>query len=164
MNVVFKSTLNVDVAYHESGHFVVAHALGLHEHIHVIDIRPAQDYAGVCMGELPALRSDEDYEDAITELYAGLAAELYHNPAYPVASRARAADDDAKAEYLMEDLEAVDEGLVERLRLRAGQLVEENWAAVEALAEALLRKGHLYGLEAEAIVESVQGAPRTPSA
>ena len=135
-----------EVAYHEAGHAVVGHSLGLD--LVAVDVlgdsegghrRPDWYRPEVSQDE----RHERFVEAVVITFLAGAIAEArrasFRNP------NASGFDLDAVAREWLHLLDSPDE---EALMQRAEALVDENWPAIERLAKALMRARRLPGLEA----------------
>lgn len=150
-------------AYHEAGHFVAAYVLGRHDAIYTISIRPHRDYAGVVDSEFTDLDTVEAIEDAVVELYAGLAAVLHLAPEVAPAeadwAEASSRDDDEKAAGFIGYLGQAKDETEARLRARAADLIAEHWHLVAALATDLLENETVDADEAEWVLQAAGGDP-----
>ena len=140
-----------EVAYHEAGHAVVGHSLGLvlvdvdvlgdseGGHGHTNFRRPDWYRPEVSQDE----RHERFVEAVVITFLAGAIAEArrasFRNP------NASGFDLDAVAREWLHLLDSPDE---EALMQRAEALVDENWPAIERLAKALMRARRLPGPEA----------------
>lgn len=146
------STLE-EVAYHEAGHVVVGHRLGVD--LASADILPDGDGGNghTVFNVRPGFREEPDYIEAVVVTFL----------AGPVAEARVAGFDNAEGSGY--DLEAVAREWLrllvpparhgERLaalRARAEELVAESWVQIEAVARALLERGRLNRAEALQLV------------
>src|SRR3954451_17626750 len=132
-------------AYHESGHAVVALALG--RPIQLVSLLPKQDYLGRCQFRQGVVRPSEDWlEREILIALGGIAAEARHTGDYAW----DAADRDLQ---FVHDLavQRAGERQAERLErwllAKAEHLIAKDghWRAVELIAAELLRRGAISG-------------------
>lgn len=144
-------------AYHEAGHAVVAHVLGLD--IEKVTIIGDEESAGQCIAPLPENfmpYDDEDYElmekhlmtnmggAAADELRKGERPSLIGNDrdgAFDLVSRLAGGNEDEQLE------------ISEQAHQKAKRILGSKWGAVESLAETLIRCEELNGDQA---VEAMQ--------
>ena len=120
-------------AYHEAGHAVVALALG--RPVHKVSILPSRDKLGWCEYKKGVFRPSEDWlEREVLIALAGMAAEARHTGTY---AREEAGRDLKFARSLLE------RRLLAKVEAMLGD--DETWAAVEAVAAALLASGEISG-------------------
>ena len=131
-------------AYHESGHAVTAYRFG-HDG-DSITIIPKDGITGSCLSEGPWGDRSTDIEQIIV-LYAGYAAEHKYNMN---ADRRGSSNDDEKAAALLRGHNEAES----QLRVRAEDIVEENWAIIETIANELFDKKTLLYDEWTIIVDS----------
>lgn len=162
------------VAFHEAGHVVVGHLLGLtvrsadtrpdgvggFGHTTFEPIAPAEPAPDMAGSGLEPPRAVHDERVLVTFL-AGLAAESRHAGRDMVESAGYDLDELAR-EWLPRSTSVGEEteAAIIRLRREAEALVSrpEIWRAIEAVAAALLRHGEIDGAEAERLVrESIAG-------
>ena len=141
-------------AYHEAGHAVAA--LALDRPVMRVSIRPGGDFLGTCAFGKSVFRPSEDWleREALISL-AGLAAEARHTGAYDVASAGRDLHYARKLAIQRAGNERQAERLERRLLAKAEHLLDQgaNWAAVEAIAQALLEAGEISGRQARHLYE-----------
>lgn len=138
-------------AYHEAGHAVAARALGLP--VPDLSMIPDEDTVGTCSYAV-WVEADEDgrREDTAAVSLAGALAEEI---AVGEFNEEIAEDDLLHAIGLADEVtEAPDErdAWLDRAQDRAEEVLRRDWAAVEALAEALLARRLLSAAEAEEII------------
>ena len=149
------STLE-EVAYHEAGHVVVGHLLGV-ELASVDILRDGEGGNGHTIFNVPPWfrpsatldeRRRRYAEAVVTTFLAGPIAEArvagFHN------LEGSGYDLDAVAREWLRLLEPPEryEARLDELTVRAEALVDENWPAIERLAQALLERRSLTGAEA----------------
>ncbi len=131
-------------AYHESGHAVVAAALGMRLRRDGIHVDP--DGQGISFYEYwysdsrPGVGSEVKKENAIISFFAGLIAQ---EKFYLDGSKLGADDDDALIKQFLEEMKLDPRALSatrEKLRSESVRLVEVHWAAIKELARVLLTK------------------------
>lgn len=162
------------VAYHEAGHAVVAHRLD--RRIKRIWIDGETGNGGTDVN-IPAGRTPEErFEEEILNLLAGREAAHLHDPEQGQTGTWASADlmhamtfvrghlsetQDAW-EWEEERLETETDAVIGRLTERTQEIIgrPENWAAIVALATALIAKNELTGEEAIAIIEGAKAPPR----
>ncbi|MCA9316785.1 MAG: hypothetical protein KDB73_14970 [Planctomycetes bacterium] len=145
------------VAHHEAGHAVVDLAFGRTPHS--ITIKPRGDTLGLCSGEdnLIGDITNGDLEPMLVSLYAGRAAADHFAPEEAEANALGASGDDEAAARLLR-FWVGDTGQAEiDCRARAAEIVRERWAAVEAIAAALLERTRIDGLEADLLADMAEG-------
>ena len=132
-------------AYHEAGHAVVALALG--RPVHKVSILPSRDKLGWCEYKKGVFRPSDDWlEREVLIALAGMAAEARHTGTY---AREEAGRDLKFARSLL--VSRAGDRRADRLERRLLAKVEallgddETWAAVEAVAAALLASGEISG-------------------
>jgi hypothetical protein len=155
--------------YHEAGHAVVAHRLGID--VDYVSVIETDDHRRVDPAGLPAtggLRPEEAAseralaEDHITVSWAGTLAENRlgaardRQPLGVAADRQRETGRSLTSSDLEEIVELGDrvasshrafDALVEWLRIRASDLLDRHWDEVEAVARVLSRRLELTGVE-----------------
>lgn len=136
-------------AYHEAGHAVVA--LALDRPVHKVSILPSRDKLGWCEYKKGVIRPSEDWlEREVLIALAGMAAEARHTGTY---AREEAGRDLKFARSLL--VSRAGDRRADRLERRLLSKVEamlgddELWAAVEAVAAALLENGEISGRAAK---------------
>jgi hypothetical protein len=164
-------------AYHDAGHLVAAHSLGLpYSGKRAISIIATEDYRGVFVHR-NILRPDEIYtnEDrarlkmerlAVAKL-AGIEAQRGYDPkSVNYGDGAPGAHWDGVSDYH----EAVDlishfvgpieelEAYFNLLRIRARNLIQSKWLYVEAIAERLFEKKALSAIEAKQVISETTQA------
>ena len=146
------STLE-EVAYHEAGHVVVGHRLGID--LDSVDILPdGQGGNGhTVFNVAPGVRERRDYIEAVvTTFLAGPAAEArvagFENP------EGSGYDLDAIAREWLRQLKPANGYRARRAELgrRAGRLVAESWPQIEKVAGALLERRRLTRADALALL------------
>lgn len=145
------------IAHHEAGH-AVAH-LQHGETPHSITIKPHGISLGRCCGEDDLIGdvTNADLEPMLVGLYAGRAAADHFAPE-EAESNARGAsgDDEAAARLLM--LWAGDRTRAEAdCRAKAAEIITDRWAAVEAIATALIERTAIPGHEADVLADMAEG-------
>jgi ATP-dependent Zn protease len=149
------STLE-EVAYHEAGHVVVGHRLGV-ELASVDILRDGEGGNGHTVFNVPSWFRPSAHLDDRRRRYAGAVVTTFL--AGPVAEAGVAGfhnlegsgyDLDAVAREWLRLLEPPEryESRLEELTARAEGLVGENWPAIEKVAKALLERRRLTGAEA----------------
>lgn len=148
------SAQDVATAYHEAGHAVAALALG--RPVVKVSIRPDRDRLGICAFGKAVFRPTQDWlEREVLIALAGMAAEARRTGAY---DRAAAGRDLLYARGLAIQ-RAGSAKQAERLERRMLSKVEnllddeENWLAVERIAEELLKQQEISGRQAKHIYE-----------
>ncbi len=146
-------SLDPATAYHEAGHAVVALALG--RPVHKVSILPTRDRLGWCEYRKGVFRPTEDWlEREVLIALAGMAAEARHTGTY---AREEASRDLKFARSLL--VSRAGDRRADRLERRFLAKVEamlgddELWAAVEAIAAALLVSGEISGRAAKHFYE-----------
>lgn len=157
----------LNTAYHEAGHAVVLLHYGLTPDS--VSIRPAEDYFGIVKHPSPlmfncsSLRERRSLaKDMIVGCYAGLEAERMVNPQAP---DFHGDGDEQNVFDLCRSYGVVPRGCgfigdevhrtyLEGLRRRARRLVRRLRPTINALAQTLLEKETLSGVEAEGIFKS----------
>lgn len=151
------------IAFHEAGHFVVLLAVGRGDFAKFVQVNDAADRDGVggrSVADWVGLQTETRGErrDCVAVCLAGAEAERLHSGAPLLRVRIFGAIDDYETAYRM--VEPIYEGLpddqqrtfvegeIEGTRQRAEKLVRRHWPAVQAIAEALVERGRLSGLEA----------------
>ena len=132
-------------AYHEAGHAVVALALG--RQVHQVSILPNRDRLGVCEFRKPNFRPSEDWiEREILISLGGIAAEARHTGIHAWESAGR---DIQYVQQLAAERagERRAERYTSRMLSKAEHLInrDENWRAIERIAQALLESGSISG-------------------
>lgn len=130
------------IAFHEAGHAVIAYRLGFDSF--TVTIRP--DHSAGTLGA--STSEDDDDEKTVAVLYAGLAAERLVAPESGPEHGAWG-DYERAAEILGCDEPAA------HLEEQAAALVQTNRAAIEAVAEALLRDEILPDDEHHVVIDAV---------
>jgi hypothetical protein len=167
-----KSGRRQTTAFHEAGHAVVAHALGVR--LYGATVVPAEGYAGQVEHEsvLRRIRLDVDgstrarlrVERAIKIGLAGAVAQQRHRP--PSLRRWRTDGDyQSVAELALRvcGTEKIANAFIEWLRLETAALLDLRWHEVKAVAKALLEKHHLTGAEIDETIQALAWAPRKRS-
>ncbi len=143
------------IAYHEAGHYVVAHMFGHHQD--GLTIEPDSEKGS--LGHTTPMEdpgtftyaNDEERLERIAQevctLYAGFAAQIRVQPGIEERARLGARRDFEAAEGWLGR-----EGLDDALMVRTMALIEEHWPAIGRLALALLAARTLDEAEAEAYV------------
>lgn len=146
------------VAHHEASHAGAAWALGARVlGVSVVETHQERGYADYDVTSLPA-GPDRRYFEAVVSL-AGA-----HGERLSPTWRAGYADHRGGRSDRELALRAVrDESLLSALDSYAAELVEENQAAIRALADALVSGGTLTGPEAEAILKAGAREKPTPA-
>lgn len=168
-----------NTAYHEAGHVVVSVALGFP--IDKVTIKRHRDPLwGVFLGETarPGLRTLEGaaeprefrrmVRDSIISTYAGFEAELICDPGANPKHAKHDWDEawSAPSHYSVfprgcrQVGDEVYEAFLLRQRQTARLLARKHWRAIEAVAEALLRRGTLSGEEVQAIALPFLGSSK----
>ena len=140
-------------AHHEAGHFVASYILTPSSYRGAVTIRADQKARtlGTCRSEAPW--SAGDHKDEVVGYFAGYVAEKRYDP---TASPDGAWSDDEKAREILVLLG--EEALEGEYRARADTFVANHWAAIEALAEELLKQDEIRGSEeAEIIIDIARG-------
>ncbi len=150
-------------AYHEAGHAVAAHAHG--GTVQCVSILANEHYQGVCEFSFNRVFQTHSHNPAINKLISLIVISL----AGP-AAQARFAPESCEPEQALADHQHALESLACLAALKgfsaydlayyedlADQFVhaEENWAAIEALANALGRRNRLSGAQASQIIDRV---------
>jgi hypothetical protein len=143
------------VAYHEAGHFVVAHVLGLG--VLDVTIEPKGETLGRVESDEGEPTSVESLLHQVIELYAGYEAWVRFDPSSEEKARLGASEDDEQANGYLLRLGKKGPDQERELRERAKQLVEEHWRAIEALANELLEAGRISVCAGELIIEVAKG-------
>jgi ATP-dependent Zn protease len=142
----------VDTAYHEAGHAVAAYAM--RKRVESVTVIPEDEYLGCVRyhGFPEWFRPDIDS--------GGTAGEM-HTRRY---NRVGASSDMQlafqMASYMVGGVEDL-EDYIDRAQERATAILEENWPAVEALAEALLLHGELSGRAARKIMREAMKSAKS---
>lgn len=128
----------VALAHHEAGHAVASYALGRGSSIRYISILTDGNVRPGCVHEGEDLISTtQGIEAAITEVFAGRAAQLYLSDELSSMGEAWAEHREAMAIELQAQLPP-DPARTDRLRTAAEEIVAAQWGQVEALAAELL--------------------------
>lgn len=153
-------------AYHEAGHIVAHLHFGLP--INSATILPTQDYQGAVAHPSPMMINISGGKERkavvrqmIIAYYAGYQAERIYEPR---ASADYSREDDYLAFELSRQYgvfprgcsfvgDEVHDAYLDRLKGEADRLVRGNWGRVTLIAEALLERGHITGLEALELVQ-----------
>lgn len=151
-----------DIAYHEAGHAVAAYDLRIA--LDYVTVVPTEDYAG-CTGARFAVTEQNRWtlrdavlrsriENIAIACFAGDAAERRHNRRRRYGG---AADFTLTFDYLLELTGSIREAeaYAKWLDIRAEQLVAQppHWAAIKALANALLKQERIGGRAARRIIQ-----------
>ncbi len=144
-------------AYHEAGHAVMALSLG--RPVHRVSVLPDGQFLGLCQFGKGVFRPSEDWlEREILIALGGIAAEALHTDNY-------AWDGAARDQQYVHGLavqragERQAERLERRMLAKAEHLLgqEENWKAVELIAEELMRRGVISGRTARHLFDRGRG-------
>ena len=132
-------------AYHEAGHAVVALALG--RQVHQVSVLPNRDRLGVCEFRKPNVRPTEDWiEREILISLGGIAAEARHTGIHAWESAGR--DFQYVHQLAVERAgERRADRYTSRMLSKAEHLIgqDENWRAIERIANELLEHGAISG-------------------
>lgn len=158
----FDTTLE-ETAYHEAGHFVIGHTLGLARRVVSIEPGVIPGTLGYVHGEVypTTVRDGElvgDVEAGIVTMYAGGAAAECFGPGED--RRAGCDSDDEQADRLLQLLAGSDtdqRAMEQELRQRADLLVAKHGPEIEALAYELLHARTISATAAELIIAMTTG-------
>lgn len=162
------------VAYHEAGHLIAAHRLGLpFSGKQAISIIEAEDYRGVFIHK-NILQPDEVYtnpdrarlkmERLVVSKLAGIEAQRSFDPnSVDCGDGLPGGHWDGVSDYhdaigLIDHFVGSNEELeayLNLLRIRARNLVASNWPYIEAIAERLLEKKTLSAADARQVISAV---------
>jgi ATP-dependent Zn protease len=141
-------------AYHEAGHAVAA--LALERPVVKVSILPNRDRLGICAFGKAVIRPTQDWlEREVLIALAGMAAEARQTGTYDRLAAGR----DLKYARSLAIQRAGSPRQAERLEKRILNKVEnlldqdENWLAVQRIAEELLRQQEISGRQAKHIYE-----------
>lgn len=129
-------------AYHEAGHAIIAHALGIR--VYKVSIVPGEDYSGVCAqaGFNGYFAKPHEFYRRTTAALAGIEAQRRYCH-QSIRSYHTHSDYSRVATYAVEasqgDSKEAD-ALIAWLRIRTANLVRFYWPAIEALAKTLVEK------------------------
>lgn len=136
---------DVDTAYHEAGHAVIA--LCLNRLVDQVTIMPKLRYLGKCKFKKAQRRSSDDWiENEILIALAGMVAEARHSGRY---DRQSAGMDLRFARKLMElrasprAMENFEKRMITKTEYMLSD--EKTWLAVETIARELLKTGTISG-------------------
>lgn len=146
------------LAYHEAGHAVMAHILGVG--IKTVRIEPENHD-----GQTEVIQSPQHWRDHVTLLLAGGRAEFRYDPVRSKTSHASVGDSGRIQTCLgnhvdpsgMSDLEEKDRKIEEldtELTTKCQQIIDDNWPAVKALAKELFAMHKICGARATDIIEA----------
>jgi len=145
-------------AYHEAGHAVVAHALGLRvETVSVLEDEESLGRASIPLPE--GFQPDDQGEGSVDLMERQLTATLAGAAAQRMFTGEDAdlgGNDERGALSLLMSLGETSEemsAVADAADGRAEAILREEWVAVEALAERLLEAGELTGYQAIASIE-----------
>lgn len=141
------------IALHEAAHCVLA--FHFDRIVGSVSIVGHGEYGGSCDGELGLSEdaSEEEIEGHIAELLAGHAAVVRAEPRFARWSRLKAGDDLEKAKSVFYASRAQLRSALQRAR----KIVESEWTAINAIADALAERRTIGGQEAELIVDAARG-------
>lgn len=143
-------------AYHEAGHAVAAWALG--RPVPELSMVPDEETVGTCSYAVWA--GDEEEGGGEEEAAVSLAGAVAEEIAIGEYNEEIAEDDLLHAIGIAAELHDDDEARdawLDRAQERAEAVLRRDWAAVEAVAEALLARRVLSSAEAERIIEETLG-------
>ena len=150
-----KSSFEKEIAYHEASHAIIGLSLG-RKLPYGVSIIPQDDGTlGQSSGDLNS-NSEPEYKDVITELYAGYAAQIKFNP-NSVQAKDVSGDDDEKAARFLTWCSGDPIKLEKKLRQKAYKLVDDNWLAIQILAEELVIRKWIDGQEIDALMDVIRG-------
>jgi ATP-dependent Zn protease len=140
-------------ALHEAGHCVLA--LHFDRCIGSVSIVAHGEFSGSCDGDLDLSEepSEEDIQGRLAELLAGHAAVVRAEPRFARWSRLKAGDDIEKAKSLF----MASRDQLRTALQRAHRIVDAEWKAINAIADALLEHKTIGGQEAQLIVDAMHG-------
>jgi len=147
-------------AFHEAGHFVVAHALRCRAlQIRAIALVETSRYMGRLEADCQGIFGIDDARSVCAVLLAGFYAESRFAGSPMIEA---AATDLAQAEALIRDLVPPDDwyALAQETTFRASRTLDVHWAAVDELARLLLVRHRVEAEQAGAIVDRL--APKPP--
>lgn len=147
-------------AFHEAGHFVVAHALRCRAlQIRAIAIIESTRHMGRLEADCHGIYGIDDARSVCAVLLAGFYAESRFAGTPMIEA---AATDLAQAEELIRDLVPPDDwyALAQACTFRASRTLEVHWAAVDQLARMLLIRRRVEAPQAGEIVDRL--APKPP--
>ncbi|MFO0880363.1 MAG: hypothetical protein U0840_23710 [Gemmataceae bacterium] len=146
--------LDEATAFHEAGHAVAA--LALERPVMKVSIRPDREKLGICAFGKAVIRPSQDWlEREMLIALAGMAAEANRTGTYDRAAAGRDLAYVQKLALQRAGNERQAERLERRMLARVEHLLgqEPHWAAVEAIAAALLQAGEISGRQARHLFE-----------